>query len=389
MKNLLFSLVVMTAGLYAENFEQFLDKAIERSPYLKSSSLGIEQVKEKGSALMRYENPSLKLEYSRFKPDIGDSDNGYRVNYSQPIRLWGVGNDKEHFANASVENAKAVYSQKKAEFIRDISLSYTLYAQQTMFLALGAEELRIAETIFNISKTRYENGTVSRGTMLQAQVAFEMIQARNESLGLNAMQGYYNLLKQAGISEEIALDTHYDFSRTETLETTRNPDLLRLESQEKRALSEAAVNSNKIEWMRLSAEYENEPQQDIARVGLNVPLAFFNTKSQEKAISRLEAQKSELLLQNEKARLNIETIKFQKEMTSLKSLKSKNEKILQTELELLTMFKEGYKIANINLLELQDIKNKVIETKGHLIQIKTGLDQNAIYANYMQGNYNE
>jgi cobalt-zinc-cadmium efflux system outer membrane protein len=118
-------------------------------------------------------------------------------------------------------------------------------------------------------------------------------------------------------------------------------------------------------------------------------LAFFNTKSQEKAISRLEAQKSELLLQNEKARLNIETIKFQKEMTSLKSLKRQNEKILQAELELLKMFEEGYKIANINLLELQDIKNKVIETKERLIQIKTALDQNAIYANYMQGNYNE
>lgn len=389
MKKLLLSFVFMAAGLYAENFEQFLDKAIKQSPYLKSSALGITQVKEEGSALTRYENPSLQLEYSRFEPDIGDRDNGYRINYSQPIRLWGVGNDKEHFVKASVQNAHAVYSQLKAEFIRDISLSYTLYAQQKMFLDLGAEELHIAETIFNISKVRYENGTISRGVMLQAQVAFEMIQARNESLGLNAMQGHYDLLKYAGIDEDIELDTHYDFSRTEALETTQNPDLLRLVSQQNRALSEVAVNSNKIEWMSLFAEYENEPQQDIARVGLNLPLAFFNTKSQEKAISRLEAEKTDFLLQNEKARLNIETLKFQKEMTSLKSLKSQNEKILQTELELLKMFKEGYKIANINLLELQDVKNKVIETKERLIQIKTALDQNAIYANYMQGNYNE
>ena len=57
--------------------------------------------------------------------------------------------------------------------------------------------------------------------------------------------------------------------------------------------------------------------------------------------------------------------------------------------ELLKMFEEGYKIANINLLELQDIKNKVIETKERLIQIKTALNQNAIITNYMQGNYNE
>jgi cobalt-zinc-cadmium efflux system outer membrane protein len=122
---------------------------------------------------------------------------------------------------------------------------------------------------------------------------------------------------------------------------------------------------------------------------VKLPLAFFNTKSQEKQIARLEADKVDLLIQNKNTQLDLESHRLQKQKQKLMRLKEQNTEVLKTEIELLKMFEEGYKIANINLLELQDIKNKVIETKERLIQIKTALNQNAITTNYMQGSYNE
>ena len=116
---------------------------------------------------------------------------------------------------------------------------------------------------------------------------------------------------------------------------------------------------------------------------------MFNTKSEEKQISALEAKKSEFLIKNENKRLNIEKTRLQKERASLKKVESKYKKMLIGELELLNMFEDGYKIASINLLELQDVKNKVIESKKYLIDIKTSLDKNTILTNYIQGNYNE
>lgn len=388
LKNILLSGLFCTS-MYAESFDVFLQKAIENSPYLKSSALSIEQAKEEGSSLTRYKNPSLELEYSRFEPDIGDSDNGYRVNYAQPIRLWGVGNNKEHLAEATLQSANANFTQKKAKFIRDISLFYTRYSEQKMLIELGNEELRIAKKIYEISKARYEAGTISRGVMLQSQVAYEMIQIRNENLSLTAMQSYYDLLKIAGFNHQIELDTEHEFMSNVITDNTQNPDIISIYREQEKAISQADVNSNKVEWMSLYAEYESEPEQDITRIGVNLPLAFFNTKSQEKQIARLEADKADLLIQNKNMQLDIENSRLQKQKQTLTRLKNKNTKVLKTEIELLKMFEEGYKIANINLLELQDIKNKVIETKERLIQIKTALNQNAIITNYMQGNYNE
>jgi cobalt-zinc-cadmium efflux system outer membrane protein len=118
-------------------------------------------------------------------------------------------------------------------------------------------------------------------------------------------------------------------------------------------------------------------------------LAFFNDKSQEKSIAILQSNRSELLIQNEKSRLNMEITRLQREHQSLVKLNDKSKNILKTQLRLLTMYEDGYKIASISLLQLQDIKNKVIQTRRRLIEINTALNKNAIYTNYNQGNYNE
>lgn len=370
-------------------FDAFLQNAIRNSPYLKSSALAVKQAKEEGSALKRYKNPSLEFEYSRLEPATGDKDNGYRVNYSQPIRLWSIADDKKALANAIIKNANASYLQKKALFIRDISLRFTSYSRQRMLLKLGNEELLIAKNIYDISKARYELGTITRALMLQAQIDYEMVQIANEYLELNSNKEYYKLLRLAGINTTVQLEEEHIFALDKAAKDLVNPSLQLLQTQKNISISEAKVNSNSIEWINIFAEYEKEPEQNIARIGLNFPLGIFNTRSQEQKIASLQASRSKLLLDNETKQLDIETKRLMQERSHLKGLLRKNEKILKTEMELLHMFEDGYKIANINLLELQDIKNRVISTKKSLIQIKTALNQNAIFLNYNQGSYNE
>jgi len=375
--------------LGAESFDIFLQKAIKNSPYLESSALAVKQTKEQGDILTRYENPTLELEYSSFKPDIGSSDEGYRVNYSQPIRLWNVADDKRAVASSNIKSANASLAQKRAIFIRDMSISYTLYSQAKMLLGLGDEELQIAKKIYDISVARLQSGTISKGVKLQAQVDFEMSENSKDFLSLNSMQSYYSLLKFAGVNEEIELDSVYDFTISADVQNINNPELEVFKAQQNQAFREAKLNSNSVEWINLFTELENEPEQDIVRVGLNFPLAIFNDKSQEKRVATLQVSRTELLIKNENSRLNIELKKLQKERQSLFRLSENSEKILSTQLELLKMYEDGYEISNINLLQLQDIKNRVIETKRTLIQIHTALNQNAIYTNYTQGSYNE
>lgn len=382
LKNIIMSLLLCTF-LSADSFDEFLQKAIKNSPYMESSALAVKQTKEEGNVLKRYKNPTLELEYSSF-----EQDDGYRIGYSQPIRLWGVADDKRDLIDANNKNANASYIQKKAIFIRDISMAYTSYSKANKLLELSNESVNIAKKIYEISIARFEGGTISQGVKLQAQIDYEMDENARDALSLIAMNEYYSLLKISGINKEIELENDYKF-KINNIDNIMNPTINVLKTQQTQALSEVKLNSNAIEWIDLFAELENESDQDILRVGVNFPLAFFNNRSQEKKIATFQASRSELLVQNENLRLNIEFTKLKKEREALIKLNVNNKKILKTQQKLLKMYEDGYKISNINLLQLQDIKNKVIQTKKALIQIYTALNQNAIYTNFYQGTYNE
>jgi len=82
-------------------------------------------------------------------------------------------------------------------------------------------------------------------------------------------------------------------------------------------------------------------------------------------------------------------IKISQERILLQKLKTKSIETLKVQEKLLKMFEDGYKIASINLLELQNIKNQMIKTEESIIKIKSTLDVNTISINYITGAYNE
>jgi len=387
--------VFLSSGIFAQNllnkplgFDEFLNNALKNSPYLKSHDLSIKQASLQGEILTRYENPSLELEYSEFSPDIGLGESGYRVALAQPLRLWGVGSDKERLALSTENKAQANYLLSRAQLVQEISLLFTKYAQQHALYTLAKEELDIALRIYEISQARFQAGTISQGVMLQAKVDYEMIDIDLDALKLSFNEQYFKLLEVAGYGKKIELSHNYIFRVKETTSTS-NPDLKLINAAKEKALSTASVNSNKIEFIELLGEFESEPDQDIFRVGISVPLALFNTKKEETQIAKLEAGKTEFNAKRESDKITLTTVKLKEERALLQKLKVKNSATLKTQEKLLKMFEDSYKIANVNLLELQSVKNRVIKTKESLIKIKSALDSNAIKTNYIAGVYNE
>jgi len=287
------------------------------------------------------------------------------------------------------ENAKSLYLLNKAKFTRDISLLYTVYANQKRLLKLGYEELEIAKSIYNISKERNKAGTISKGLTLQAQVDYEMVKSKIQNLELMAQESYFILLKNAGISKKIDLEYKHRFTPNQDFLNISNPYINFLQTTKEQSLAEVKVNSYAVEWVSIAAEYQTQPTRDIARVSASMPLAFFNKKTQERRISQIKAKKAEYLSKNEDAKLKMDILRLTNQRDLLLKLKVQNEKTLKIQIKLLEMFKEGYKIANVNLLQLQNIKNNLIKTKKNIININSALDKNAINSNYIAGAYND
>ena len=376
-------------NLHAQNFDTFMQNALQNSPYLKANALEIERASEESKIIQRYKNPTFSLEASKFNPDVGESATGYRSAFSQPVRLWGVSSAREKLSTATQEEAKSNLTLKRAEFIRDLSLLYINYTKQCRLVLLAKEELEIAQNIANISKERYKAGSIAKSRYLLSKVDGISAQNRLDEKEADKLSSLWRLLAFTGATDEIELDYRYKFVRSDKVSLQSSATLQLLSNSQKKAEQEAELNSNKIEWIDIYAEYEKEPDQSIARVGVDIPLAIFNTKEEEKRIASLKAKQREYLIKNQQIRLWNKLIRINYELKILYKVLASTKKLYASQKELLEMYEEGYKIANINLIELQNIKNKMIKTREKEVAIKTKIDTNIVLYNYETGEYNE
>ena len=382
MIKLLFFVSLCSATLMAESFEHFMAQAIEKSPYLNASGLMVDQAKLEGKKAIRYENPTLQVEGSKFQ-----SANGYRVGINQQVRLWGIGEDKEQISRSMVASAKANVAVERSRFIKELSLLYVDYAQAQKLLNLANEELKIAQSINNVSKERYAKGSLSKALMLQADVAYYDALSNRAESQKEAVKSYDALREYAGFSEEITIDADNNFIRLRSEKL--NPDLALLTSENDLKASQAKLETRIIESIGVFTEYEKEPDQNIYRAGVSIPLPIFNTKREEKSIQELQIRQNALFFKAQNDRLGLRKKSLLKEITSLETLLQQRKENLKNAQELLGMYQDAYAIANVNLLELYEIKNRRIATQEEIISLQSQINRSTIEYNYLQGAYNE
>ncbi|MDD2781513.1 TolC family protein [Sulfuricurvum sp.] len=378
----LLGLALCSTISWAESFEAFLQQAVTQSPYLQVSALTMDQARLEGNKLTRYDNPTVQAEVSKFS-----EQNGYRFGFNQPVRVWGVGEDKERIARSLSTNAKANIAVERSRFIKELSLLYVDYAQAQNNLNLANEELKIAQSINNVSKERYAKGSLSKALLLQADVAYADALSNRLEHEKEAIKSYDALREYAGLSEEIAIDADYNFIRFR--DEKLNPDLALLTSENDLKASQTKLETRIIESIDVFTEYEKEPDQNIYRAGVAIPLPIFNTKREEKSIQELQIRQNALLLKAQNERLGLRKKSLIKEITSLETLLQKRKENLKNAQELLGMYQDAYAIANVNLLELYEIKNRRIETQQEIISLQSQINRSTIEYNYLQGAYNE
>ncbi|MBP6712967.1 MAG: TolC family protein [Aliarcobacter sp.] len=395
-KNKLFSVFMIflcsSQILNAEDFRYLLNKAIESNSNLKSSEIEIDLVKEKGSILTRFNNPTIDLNYSnyKFKEQI-NKDNGYGVSLTQKIVPWNVANDKTRLSETTIKNEVDKYNLDKQEFIKELSIKYTIYAKNKKFFNVIKESEDIANKVYDISNQQYKVGAISKAELLQSEIELMDIKKKKDELNLEIMNTYYDLIRFSGIDQEIHfnLESDYKFKITKSINLEKNPFINSEESKKDMLLAEAKLDSNIIDSFDLIYSYSEEPDQIVNQVGISLPLPIFNIKSEEGKIAKLEAMKMNLLVNKEKQQALMEYEKLVKERVLLEDLKKKNETVLKLQLDALEISMEKLKMFKISIFDIQNSKIKLIQTMTDIINIETALNQNAISINYIQGEHND
>jgi len=140
-----------------------------------------------------------------------------------------------------------------------------------------------------------------------------------------------------------------------------------------------------VEWINLYAEYEAEPDVDIYRFGVNIPLALFNQKKEERSVALLEQKSQRLQVENEQNSVSLKQKQLAREYEGLQRLIRAYKSTLEKNTQLLELFHEGFKIASIDIVQIEQIKSSLISAKRRLIEAEIALERNIVLQNYLKG----
>jgi outer membrane protein TolC len=391
MKKILILLIATSLGLFGMSYEQFKQSVLRNSKILQSKRLDLSAAEQENAILLRAENPLLEVEMSQFNPEFGDTRPGYRATYSQPIRTGGFYDALSQKATANKLLREAYVSHGVSGFLKELEKLYTEYVYRERLVALLQRDLTVSQRVAGIAEERFRSGAESRAQFIQAKTEAMMTRTKILDAKRQARTLYYQLLGLAGLSKKVVLRKAfiYPLSAKVSGANAESPLSRILAAKKESFAAEAAANDRTLKAFSLYGEMEKEPDQSIARIGISVPIPFFNQNREEKALAMIKMRQAELDRQQLHASETMRRVSLQSAIRDL-SLEYQSLKTLQKEQqELLSLFEEGYRISKGSLLDLMLTKRRLIETGRALLQTQKLANDQRIELNYLQGKYHD
>jgi len=391
MKKVIMLFFTLSLTLFGMNYAKFKEHTLKNSKILKSQQLSLQVTQQENNILLRASNPTLNLEASRFDEEIGNNSFGYSVSASQTIRTGSYMDGIKNKTYASTLLRKAFVAQGKAGYIKAFEGLYTDYVYQNKMLALLQQEYKLSNKVTHMVKERFQNGSDNKVSYLQARTETLTLKTQMYSSKQQVNTLYYQLLAIAGLRKKISLEKRFIYSVSSKTKNTSKltPQQQILQAKEKLYQSDLSMNQSSFQNYDVYAGMEKEPDQSILRLGVNIPLAIHNDRSEERMLAKLQGQQTKL--DREQLSLNVHSQKqmlkaaireLSAQYNALKSLQKEQQ-------ELTSLLQEGYKIAKGSLFEMMSAKSKLIQTRKALLQTQKLINNQKIELRFLQGDYND
>jgi cobalt-zinc-cadmium efflux system outer membrane protein len=392
MYRLIFISLLSLYSLSAQSYQEILDEALQKNIMLQVAQRKKSVIALKGEIETRRKNPNLELEVSDFLELDRDrfgaiNDFGLRAGVSQELLLPNVKKEIEHLTQAKIGVAKENYTLLKSEFIYQFTLKYLAYRNALKKERFLEEALRISNEILETVKIRYEHGAVPKSEFLQSRLDTRQLLNHIDELRLETLTKRGAFLLFSNIQKDIEIDEGYVVRLKKS--SWRDP-LQKLKEQEER-LSTATLKrlSHAIETIEVFSEIEKDPQEDIFRVGISVPLPFYDTKSQERALAKI-ARSTQIAKQESREYLvGIKLKQLHQRQQQIEETKVQYQSRLEEQKQLFEMYKQGYDIAKVNLFKLQESQKRMVEIQESLSLLEMRYEKNIVTINYLRGAYHE
>ena len=392
MKPLMVAFVALSSLLWGMSYQSFKRYALKHAAILQSQALELDATRVNNAIALRQANPQLTVEGARFHPNGGSVDTLMSVQVSQAFRTPWYQTSLERQSDAAYLVSQALRTQGKAGYLRELETLYTRYVYQSRLSDLLRQEYRLSQKMMRIVQDRYQKGSENKVALLRARTQTMSLKSQWLDAKRQTTQLHYQLLAVAGLNKKVALETRFIYPvhvPKTAKQSTQNPQTLLLQARKRLFQAKAELNRHTWRNWELYGAWENEPDQSILRVGVNVPLPVFNTRSEERQLARLRMRQTELEQRQYDTTVQTKRTMLKETLQTLIAQYRDVKALWRTQRELVSLLEETYRVAKGSLFELMKEKQTLIQTRKRLLQLQRAINMQTIALRYLQGAYND
>ena len=353
---------------YGATFKDILEKAIEKSPYLKSVKTSVNSYEGQIIQAKRIFNPQLQIEFGRL---VSQTESGFaltNLQLSQQLRLWGEKDFAIKSASLRKQAQEYFYEAQKRIFEGNLYQLFYEVLYLDYLIKIKENELSLLNQLKQFIDHKYKYGEALIIDVLRIDRDISIVKANLETLKAKKQAKELSLFAFAGIDpvkiEGNFEDLTFNLNKPKNLPLVSYYELLvkSFDAQIKRqkALAKPQIS---VGFVAGEDEVDLGKYEFGVNISSTIPVFYKNegqiiTLVNRKAQALQRKKQYELQYQAQLKAINSQIEIFKQQMKKIENTAiSKLQKTLE-------VAQKGYQEGTISFLELSTIRKQYFDTLG-------------------------
>jgi len=353
---------------YGETFDQILSRALKESPYIKAVKNQTDQVEGEIKSAESLPNPELSLMFGRLYSQSDESGITLtEFSVEQPLKLWGTRKKAIEKALTKRSAYRYMFDNEKRKFVSQLYISFYTALFKKEIMKIKQLEYSITKDIYNFVEKSYQLGEETKLNLFRAEKDLKITQIELKQAETEYSISLKDLSSLAGFEIQ---DVEGDLSKTKNLKDLNLNQIPQINYLKKMIEStEKGISLQKaLAKPQISIEFAaSEDEVDLGKyefgIGIKASLPVFY-RNQGEIIKLIYRKKSYMNMLNQKKiyyRSKINSLK-EKYSVLIKQINQINQQILPSVSRALKLGEESFKLKEITLFELSDLRKQFIQT---------------------------
>ena len=359
-------LFVFSVG-YGETFDQILNKALQKSPYIKAVKNQTKEVEGDLRSARSLPNPEVSFMFGRLYSQSDES--GFvltEFSVEQPLKLWGTRKKSIEKALTKKSAYQFMFETEKRKFVSKLYTAFYTALFKKEVMKIKQIEYSITKDIYQFVEKSYQLGEETKLNLFRAEKDLNIAQIELKQAETEYNIGLKNLSSLAGFEIK---DVEGDISVIKNLEDI-NIDQIPQISYLKKMIqtTEKGIDLQKaLAKPQVSIEFAaSEDEVDLGKyelgIGIKASIPVFY-RNQGEIIKLIYRKKSYINLLKQKKiyfRSKLNSLK-EKYSVLIKQIKDINQQIIPSVSNALKLGEKSFKLKEITLFELSDLRKQYIQ----------------------------